>query len=168
MAQHFEQLFQHEARSWQEREQSNSPAFAHLAALHGDHGLLIILLAGFGIFNVLTMTVLSKIKEIAILRSIGYSRRDISAIFLWQGALIAALGSFIGCLFGWLMVIGVSHIPLRVRGLLYADYFPVASDWHHYLWAILLAIVAVAIASYVPAHRAGLLSPVSTLRGTSG
>jgi ABC-type lipoprotein release transport system permease subunit len=65
-------------------------------------------------------------------------------------------------------VIGVSHIPLRVRGLLYADYFPVASDWHHYFWATLLAIVAVAIASYVPAHRAGLLSPVATLRGTSG
>jgi ABC-type lipoprotein release transport system permease subunit len=36
------------------------------------------------------------------------------------------------------------------------------------LWAILLAIIAVAIASYVPARRAGLLSPVSTLRGTSG
>jgi len=85
-----------------------------------------------------------------------------------KGALIAALGSFIGCLCGWLMVIGVSHIPLRVRGLLYADHFPVASTWHHYLWAILLAIIAVAIASYVPAHRAGLLSPVSTLRGTSG
>ena len=66
------------------------------------------------------------------------------------------------------MVIGVSHIPLRVRGLLYADYFPVASNWHHYLSAILLAIIAVAIASYVPARRAGLLSPVSTLRGTSG
>jgi lipoprotein-releasing system permease protein len=113
------------------------------------------------------MTVLSKVKEIAILRSIGYSRRDISAIFLWQGALIAALGSLIGCIVGALMVIGVSHIPLRVRGLLYADYFPVASDWHHYLWATLLALVAVAIASWVPAHRAAQLPPVATLRGSS-
>ncbi len=128
LAQHFEQLFQHEARSWQEREQSNLQLLLTLRLSTAITVSLIILLAGFGIFNVLTMTVLSKIKEIAILRSIGYSRRDISAIFLWQGALIAALGSFIGCLCGWLMVIGVSHIPLRVRGLLYADYFPVASD----------------------------------------
>ena len=104
---------------------------------------MIILLAGFGIFNVLTMTVLSKIKEIAILRSMGYSRRDISAIFLWQGALIAALGSLIGCVIGAASVIGVSHIPMRVRGLIYADYFLVAWDWHHYLWATLLAIIAV-------------------------
>jgi lipoprotein-releasing system permease protein len=168
LARHFEQLFQHEARSWQEREQSNLQLLLTLRLSTAITVSLIILLAGFGIFNVLTMTVLSKIKEIAILRSIGYSRRDISAIFLWQGALVAALGSFIGCVCGGIMVIGVSHIPLRVRGLLYADYFPVASDWHHYLWATLLAIVAVAIASYVPAHRAGLLSPVSTLRGTSG
>ena len=43
------------------------------------------------------------------------SRRDISAIFLWQGALIAALGSLIGCICGALMVIGVSHIPLMDR-----------------------------------------------------
>jgi lipoprotein-releasing system permease protein len=167
LAQNFEQLFQHEARSWQEREESNLQLFLTLRVSTAITVALIILLAGFGIFNVLTMTVLSKIKEIAILRSIGYSRRDISAIFLWQGALIAMLGSLIGCIFGGLMVIGVSHIPLRVRGLLYADYFPVASDWHHYLSATLLALIAVAIASWVPAHRAGQLPPVATLRGSS-
>jgi lipoprotein-releasing system permease protein len=129
---------------------------------------LIILLAGFGIFNVLTMTVLSKVKEIAILRSIGYRRADIGAIFLWQGAMIAGAGSLIGCGAGALLTLGVSHIPIRVRGLIYANHFLVAWDWHHYLWATVLAIIAVAIASYVPARRAGLLSPVSTLRGTSG
>ncbi len=168
LAQHFEQLFQHEARSWQEREDANLQLLLTLRVSTAITVALIILLAGFGIFNVLTMTVLSKVKEIAILRSMGYRRRDISAIFLWQGALIAALGSLLGCLIGGLAVIAVSHIPLRVRGLLYADYFPVASDWHHYLWATLLAIIAVFIASYVPARRAALLAPVATLRGSSG
>jgi lipoprotein-releasing system permease protein len=167
LAQHFEQLFHHEARSWQEREESNLQLLLTLRVSTAITVSLIILLAGFGIFNVLTMTVLSKVREIAILRSIGYSRRDISAIFLWQGALIGGLGSVIGCLLGGLSVIAVSHIPLRVRGILYADYFPVASDWHHYLWATLLALVAVAIASWVPAHRAGQLPPVATLRGSS-
>ena len=129
---------------------------------------LIILLAGFGIFNVLTMTVLSKLKEIAILRSMGYRRGDISAIFLWQGAMIAVAGSVIGCGLGALLTWGVSHIPIKVRGLLYANSFLVSWDWRHYLWATLLAIIAVFIASYVPARRAGLLSPVTTLRGSSG
>jgi lipoprotein-releasing system permease protein len=125
------------------------------------------LLAGFGIFNVLTMTVLSKMKEIAILRSMGYRRRDISAIFLWQGAMIATAGSLIGCLAGALLSWGVSKIPIHLRGLLSTDYFVVAWDWRHYVWAVLLAMISVFIASYVPARRAAGLLPVTTLRGSS-
>jgi lipoprotein-releasing system permease protein len=168
LARHFEQLFQHESRSWQEREEANLQLFLTLRMSTAITVSLIILLAGFGIFNVLTMTVLSKLKEIAILRSMGYRRRDISAIFLWQGAMIAVTGSLIGCGLGALLTWGVSHIPIKVRGLLYANYFLVSWDWRHYLWATILAIIAVFIASYVPARRAGLLSPVVTLRGSSG
>lgn len=167
LAAHFETLFQHDAQSWQEREEANLQLFLTLRMSAAITVSLIILLAGFGIFNVLTMSVLSKVKEIAILRSMGYRRADISAIFLWQGAMIAAAGAFIGCLLGALLTYAVSQIPIRVRGLLYANHFLVTWDWRHYLWATILAVIAVAIASYVPARRAALLPPVSTLRGSS-
>ena len=167
LASRFETLFQHNALSWQEREESTLQLFLTLRMSVAITTSLIILLAGFGIFNVLTMSVLAKIKEIAILRSMGYRRRDISAIFLWQGALIAAAGSVIGCLLGALMTWGVSHIPIRLRGLLYTNYFLVTWDWRHYVFATLLAIMAVFIASYVPARRAAELPPVVTLRGSS-
>lgn len=167
LASSFQNLFGHEAESWQEREEGNLQLFLTLRLSAAITVSLIILLAGFGIFNVLTMTVLSKIKEIAILRSMGYRRSDISSIFLWQGAMIAVAGSTIGCILGALMTWGVSHIPIRVRGLLYANHFLVAWNWHHYFWATVLAIVAVFIASYVPARRAGALPPVATLRGSS-
>ncbi|HEX8279883.1 MAG TPA: ABC transporter permease, partial [Chthoniobacterales bacterium] len=100
LADQFETLFQHDAQSWQEREAGNLQLFSTLRISAAVTVSLIILLAGFGIFNVLTMSVLSKVKEIAILRSMGYRRSDISAIFLWQGAMIAAAGSFIGCIAG--------------------------------------------------------------------
>jgi lipoprotein-releasing system permease protein len=167
LATHFETLFQHTALSWQDREESNLQIFFTLRVSAAITVSLIILLAGFGIFNVLTMSVLAKVKEIAILRSMGYRRIDISAIFLWQGAIIAAAGSVVGCLMGALMTWGVSRIPIRIRGLLYADHFLVVWDWHHYLWATVLAIIAVFIASYVPARRAAQLPPVATLRGSS-
>jgi lipoprotein-releasing system permease protein len=167
LATQFERLFQHVANSWQEREQANLQLFMTLRISAGITVSLIILLAGFGIFNVLTMSVLSKVKEIAILRSMGYRRIDISAVFLWQGALVAAVGSVLGCLLGALLTWGVGHIPIRIRGLLYADHFLVTWNWHHYLWATLLAIIAVFIASYVPARRAAELPPVVTLRGSS-
>jgi len=167
LARHFESLFQHDSVSWQEREQNTLHLFLTLRMSAAITVSLVILLAGFGIFNVLTMTVLGKIKEIAILRSMGYQRRDISSIFLWQGGLIAATGSLIGCGVGALMSWGMSKIPIHLRGLLSTDYFVVAWDWHHYVWAILLAAVSVFIASYVPARRAAQLPPVATLRGSS-
>jgi lipoprotein-releasing system permease protein len=166
LAEHFEALFQHGATSWQDREESTLQLFLTLRMSVAITTSLIILLAGFGIFNVLTMSVLAKIKEIAILRSMGYRRADISAIFLWQGALIAAAGSLLGCLLGALMTWGVSHIPIRLRGLLYTNYFLVTWDWRHYVLATLLAILAVFIASYVPARRAAELPPVVTIRGS--
>ena len=166
LAQHFETLFQHGATSWQDREESTLQLFLTLRMSVAITTSLIILLAGFGIFNVLTMSVLSKIKEIAILRSMGYRRADISAIFLWQGAAIGTGGALIGCLLGALMTWGVSHIPIRLRGLLYTNYFLVTWDWRHYVFATFLALLAVFIASYVPARRAAELPPVTTIRGS--
>jgi len=167
LASHFENLFQHAAQSWQEREEGNLQIFSTLRMSAAITVSLIILLAGFGIFNVLTMSVLSKVREIAILRSMGYRRIDISAIFLWQGALIAGVGSLGGCILGALLTWGISKVPIHIRGLLYTNHFLVVWDWRHYLWATLLAIVAIFIASYVPAHRAAQLQPVDTLRGSS-
>jgi lipoprotein-releasing system permease protein len=146
LASRFETLFQHNASSWQEREESTLQLFLTLRMSVAITVSLIILLAGFGIFNVLTV--------------------DISSIFLWQGALIAAAGSLLGCLLGALMTWGVSHIPIRLRGLLYTNYFLVTWDWRHYVFATFLAILAVFIASYVPARRAAELPPVVTIRGS--
>ena len=167
LAKSFENLFQHNAQSWQDREAGNLQLFLTLRISAAITVSLIILLAGFGIFNVLTMSVLSKVKEIAILRSMGYRRSDISAIFLWQGAMIAAAGAFLGCIAGALLTWGISQIPIKVRGLLTTNHFLVAWDWRHYFWATILAMVAVFIASYVPARRAAHLPPVATLRGSS-
>jgi len=167
LATHFETLFQQIAESWQEREEGNLQIFATLRISAAITVSLIILLAGFGIFNVLTMSVLSKIREIAILRSMGYRRIDISAIFLWQGALIAMVGSVLGCALGALLTLGISKVPIHIRGLLYTNHFLVVWDWRHYFWATVLAVIAVFIASYVPAKRAAQLQPVDTLRGSS-
>ncbi len=167
LARHFETLFNHDALSWQDREEANLQLFLTLRISAAITVSLIILLAGFGIFNVLTMSVLAKVKEIAILRSMGYRERDIAAIFLWQGAMIGGVGSLLGCLLGVALTWSVSHIPIKVRGLLYANHFLVTWHWTHYLEATILALIAVSIASYVPAQRAASLPPVATLRGSS-
>ncbi len=101
LAARLETLLQHRARSWQERAHGNLQIFRAVRISAGITVSAIIMLAGFGIFNVLTLMIIDKVREIAILRSMGYQRRDISAIFLWQGFLVAAAGSVLGCALGF-------------------------------------------------------------------
>src|SRR5438093_302762 len=58
------------------------------------------------------------------------------------------------------------HIAVRLRGLLYTNHFVVTWEWQHYVFATFLALLAVFIASYVPARRAAELPPVVTIRGS--
>ena len=111
LSMHFERLFGHRARSWQEREQGNLQVFSTLRISAAITVSLIIMLAGALIFNTLTMTVLDKVREIAILRSMGYRRWDITIIFLFQGFIVATLGSLLGAGFGALLTYGISQNP---------------------------------------------------------
>ena len=166
LAAHFEQLLQHRSRSWQEREHGNLQIFKAIRYSAAITVSTIIVLAGFGIFNILTLMVLEKVREIAILRSMGYRRADISAIFLWQGLLVAVIGSVVGCGLGALLTWGVSQIPIKMRGFFATEHFLVYWSWYHYLAAIAIAFVGVFLASYFPARRAAKLAPVTILRGS--
>ncbi len=166
LAAHFERLFGHNARSWQEREQGNLAIFSTLRLSAAITVSLFIVVAGALIFNTLTMTVLDKIREIAILRSMGYRRFDISAMFLFQGLIVATLGSTLGAICGALMTYGISLIKVKVTGFFYTEHFIVAWSWWHYIYAWIIAFVAVLVASYFPARRAANLAPVAILRGS--
>jgi lipoprotein-releasing system permease protein len=166
LAAHLEQLLQHRSRSWQEREHGNLQIFRAIRYSAAITVSTIIVLAGFGIFNILTLMVIEKVREIAILRSMGYRRSDISAIFLWQGLLVAVIGSTFGCILGALLTFGVSRIPIKMRGFFSTEHFLVYWSWYHYLAAIGIAFVGVFLASYFPARRAAKLAPVTILRGS--
>jgi lipoprotein-releasing system permease protein len=166
MAAQFRDLFSHSADSWQERQAGNLHLFEALRLSAAIVVSMIILLSGFGIFNVLSLSVMQRTKEIAILRSMGYERGDIAAMFLWQGAGVAAAGIGFGWALGALLTFVISKIPVNFRGILRTDYFLVNWSVTHYLIAAGLALLAVFVASYVPARRAARLEPVETLRGT--
>ncbi len=166
VAAEIEDLVSHSASSWQKRQAGNLAIFDALRISAGIVVSMIILLSGFGIFNVLSLSVMQRTKEIAILRSMGYQRSDIAAIFLWQGFCVAMVGIVFGWGLGALLTYIISIIPVNFRGILRTDYFIVEWSVAHYLLAAILAMFAVFIASYVPARRAAKLEPIDTLRGT--
>jgi len=110
--------------------------------------------------------VIEKNRDIAILRSMGFTPRDISSIFLWQGSLVLFAGIVLGSALGFLATYGISQIPLRIRGIFSTDSFVVNWDISHYLWAITIATVFVGVASWIPARRASRIEPAKIIRET--
>ena len=113
------------------------------------------------------MIIIDKTREIAILRSMGYTRSDITQIFMLQGLLVLGAGIALGWAFAASATYGLSQLPIRIRGIFATDSFIVNWDISHYLWAGIIAAVIVSIASYFPARRASRLEPGAVIRGSS-
>ncbi|RNC83771.1 MAG: ABC transporter permease [Balneola sp.] len=124
--------------------------------------LTILLVAGFGIYNIMTMTVNEKIREIAILKAVGYDERDIVEIFLTQSIIIGLLGGLFGMVFGFLISMTVSIVPFEMPGMstLPVTYYP-----RHYVLSFLFGVITTALAGYLPAKKASNVDPVEIIRG---
>jgi lipoprotein-releasing system permease protein len=156
----------HSATPWQKREEVWLGVFRALRISSGITVTVFTLIASLAMFNTLAMVVIEKTKDIAILRSMGYERGDISRIFLWQAGIVLAIGTLLGTLFGAGVTYSVSRLPLAINGIFKTDTYQVAWDPRHYFQAVLTALVMVMIASLVPARRAARLEPGDIVRGT--
>ena len=162
-----EQVLKHGAKSWQEREESWLQAFKALQISAALTVSTIILISGLGMFNTLAMIVIEKTKEIAILRSMGYTRQDIARIFIWLGTIVLVIGTIGGWGLGAGVTYGVSKYPIKIRGIFSADNFQVHWSIWHYVIGTLTAAVVVMTAALIPARRAARLEPGDIIRGTS-
>ena len=158
----------YQAVSWQHRERSWLEVFRALRLTSGLVVVLFALIAGLAMFNTLAMIVIDKTRDIAILRSIGFTRGDITAIFLWQAALVLGAGLAAGCLLGLGGTWAISVLPVRIRGIFAADTFVVSWSAWHYLQGVTLAAIMVMAASLLPARKAAQLEPSDILRGGAG
>jgi lipoprotein-releasing system permease protein len=166
-ANQMEEVLRHGVRSWQVREKSWLAAFRALRISSAITVSVFSLIAGLAMFNTLAMIVMEKTKEIAILRSMGYTREDISRIFIWQATIVLTIGTVIGCAVGAAITYTVSRIPLPITGIFKTDNFVVEWSVWHYVAAVLTAVVMVMFASLIPARRAARLEPGDIIRGTA-
>lgn len=134
----------------------------------------IIAVAIFNLVSSLVMTVTDKASDIAILRTLGATPRQIMAIFMVQGSVIGLGGTLIGLLGGiflsmhvtqlYLFVKHVFHLQLLSSGVFYVDYLPsqiMASD---VLRICISAVIMSFLANLYPAWRASRTHPVEALR----
>ena len=85
----------------------------------------LLLVAGFGIYNIMNMVITSKMKDIAILKAQGFARKDIVQIFLSQSLIIGVLGAIAGLLLGFILSYALSRVPFPEDEWIVIKYFPV-------------------------------------------
>ncbi len=122
----------------------------------------ILLVAGFGIYNILNMTINEKIREIAILKAMGFSSGDVTTIFLTQAMIIGFAGGVVGLLLGFAVSDIVAHIPFKIGGL---NYLPMGFHTKDYALGFLFGLATTFVAGYLPARKASRIDPVEIIRG---
>ncbi len=125
----------------------------------------ILVVAGFGIYNILSLAVTHKRREIAILRSMGFEPRDITNLFLIQGIILGIVGGFVGLLLGVATCYIMSTIEISADRGLGGNHMMISFDFLIYVKAFLLALVSSSFASFFPARSAGSLEPIDIIRG---
>lgn len=126
---------------------------------------LIVLVAAMGIANILVLTVTEKTEDIAILRALGASERQVLAIFTLEGFLLGGAGTVLGALLG----LGISTYfrvqPFPLPGDLYfITQLPVQIQAWDVIWVCALSVLTSVGAGLLPARRAASLDPVEVLR----
>jgi lipoprotein-releasing system permease protein len=152
--------------TWEEQNRQLFSAFKLERAVTALTIGLIVLVGALNIFITLTMIVLTKYKDIAVLMSMGARRRQIRRIFVMQGAMIAVIGITVGLVIGYTFCYfaGTYHlIPLdaSVYALSYLPFNP--NPWDG-LWITLVALGVSLLATVYPARNATSITPVEVLR----
>ncbi|MFN6112897.1 MAG: ABC transporter permease, partial [Bacteroidota bacterium] len=82
----------------------------------------ILVVSGFGIFNILMTIIYEKMPDIAILKAMGYRDRDIRRVFLLESVAIGTTGGLLGLLLGFITSKIVGMIPLNIQGFVSVQY----------------------------------------------
>ena len=125
----------------------------------------LLVVAGFGIYNILNMTIYNKMKDIAILKAMGFSGRDVKQIFMIQSLVIGFVGSLAGLVIGYLLSYAISKAPFDGGDFISLDHFPVTFHPKYYIIGVIFGVTTTAIAGYMPSRKAARLDPIEILRG---
>ena len=126
---------------------------------------LIVLVAALGIANILILTVSEKTQEIAIVRALGASERQILWVFTLEGLLLGGGGTLLGALLGLGVSVYFRVQPFPLPGDLYfITQLPVELQLFDFVWVCGISLGTSVIAGLLPARRASRLNPVEVLR----
>lgn len=128
-------------------------------------GITLLVVSGFGIYNILNMMIYEKLDTIAILKAIGFGNQDVNRIFITIALTIGFVGGAFGLLFGFLAGMGIDQIPFETEALPTIKTFPVDYNPKYYIIGGTFSLITTYFAGFFPARKASSVDPVEIIRG---
>jgi lipoprotein-releasing system permease protein len=128
-------------------------------------GVTLLIVAGFGIYNILNMMIYEKMDSIAILKATGFSGFDVNRIFLVIALSIGFFGGVLGLFFGFLLSAVIDQIPFNTAALPTIKTYPIDYNPIFYFIGSSFSLVTTYLAGWAPARKASKVDPVIIIRG---
>lgn len=160
VAQKLEAICGYKAEGWKQANETLMAANKMRKMIITFVSLTILLVAGFGIYNILNMTVSQKINDIAILKAMGFKGKDVVRIFVTQAVSIGVMGVIGGVILATVLITLLKHV--YVGGDI--GYFPIDYETKKFVQGIVIGLIITFFAGYIPAKKAANVDPVDILR----
>ncbi|CAM4276257.1 ABC transporter permease [Zobellia nedashkovskayae] len=128
--------------------------------------ITLLIVAGFGIYNILNMLIYEKMKDIAILKAIGFSGLDVQLIFISQAMIIGLVGGVMGLVVGYGLARLIDNVAFETSALPTITTYPISYNIGYYVIGIVFALLSTFIAGWFPSAKARRIDPVRIIRGT--
>lgn len=128
-------------------------------------GITLLVVSGFGIYNILNMMIYEKMDSIAILKATGFSGRDVKRIFLIIALAIGFFGGLAGLIAGLGLSSIITQIPFNTPSLPTVKTYPIEFNPVFYIIGIVFSLLTTYLAGYFPARKASKIDPVIIIRG---
>lgn len=167
VARSIEKETNYKAITWEEKAASVISLFKMISMIVYFLVFFVILVAGFGVANVLITSVLEKTKDIAVMKSMGFKRGEVTWIYFIQGMIVAVIGAAIGCILGFIMIQILASIPVTASktSTISSDHLLMGKSIWYFVFASAFALVVSIIASISPSRKAANINPIEILRG---
>jgi lipoprotein-releasing system permease protein len=165
IAKEFQQKFNVEAIDIQTANSQFETGSSVRTTISYSVGVTLLIVAGFGIYNILNMMIYEKMDSIAILKATGFSGRDVNNIFITIALSIGIFGGALGLLFGYGLCNVIEHIPFNTASLPTVKTYPINYNPKFYIIGAIFSIVTTYLAGYFPSRKASKIDPVIIIRG---
>lgn len=165
VAKEYEQLYQTDAEDVQTANSQFETGSSIRTLISYSVGITLLIVAGFGIYNILNMMIFEKMDSIAILKATGFSGRDVKNIFIYIAISIGIFGGLVGLLFGFGLSASIDQIPFNTPSLPTIKTYPINYNPRFYIIGIIFSFITTYFAGWFPARKASKIDPVVIIRG---